>query len=255
MYRFPPFYTLQPVPATLQKQLSMWANLLLQHAWYRYSAERRVSKQSGSTTSADGRAAAPHPVRLYTPNSDFFTNEALPRTLPKDAASMVLAYLAEHVPHRCAWVQTHEGSSSQDRTASQSLLVACCEGGLEALETAFFDFILEDSTSATTSADLRKNGVVTTLDELLSEGCLNRVSALSPVAAIDRSATQVEATLGHVLASKSSGLCTTEQALRAILSYLSERTIQRRSPPSFAVRMFNLDGGDEPPFEGIKIGA
>lgn len=234
MCQFPPFYTMQPVPATLQRQLSLWANVLVHHAIFSYETER--TSTSGTT---------PIPIRLFTSSDTVFVHEALQRTLPRDAAELVLAYMADHMPQRCMWV---DGVAD-----SRMLMVVCCEGGWASVENAFFDFILEDSSSATTAADLQKNGVVVTFDELVDEAaCFSRLSSLPPSPLMNKYGSIIAAS---PLAAKPCGRCTLEQAIRATAAVLSDRMHQRSSqPPRFAVQCFNMDGSTTGPYEGVKIG-
>lgn len=245
MSRLPPFYTLQPVPATLHKQLALWSQLLLDHAFFR------------AATTALGECAS---IRVYTSSCDLFSNQAIHRALSKDAAASVLVYAAEHFPERCALLAPG-GSDEED----SSLLVSTIRGGLTAQETAVYRWVLDESSCATTTTDLAKTGVVLTFDELVEEKCLGYVPpALDSILFKPQWSTEIaekmRGAMGAV-ARKTAGSCSEESAVRALMQHLSCKS-SVSSPhgcaaslsQSYRVLLFNLDGTDEPPYQGVKIG-
>jgi hypothetical protein len=235
MYQLPPFFTLQPVPATLQRQLSMWASVVLEHA--AYHAARAVPPTEAAT------------MRLYTSSSALFSSAKLHRELPHDAVQQLFEFMAEKFSNRCAL-------QSNPESGGVLLLVACVQGGLASLETELFRWVLEESASATTAADLAKTGAVLTFDELVEGRCLSSSNDGKSALAVDPQ--EVHRAAAHMpseLREQPSGAASDEAVLRTFLHHLSDRGSSDTSTlSSFRIRLFNLDGNNEPPYDGVKIG-
>ncbi|CUG91231.1 vacuolar protein-sorting-associated protein 25, putative [Bodo saltans] len=236
MYQLPPFFTLQPVPATLQRQLTMWASVVFEHAAFHATRAKPPVESSM--------------MRLYTTSSGLFTSSKLHRELPHDAIQQLFEFMAEKFSNRCAL-------QSSPESVGISLLVACVQGGLGALESELYRWVLEESASATTATDLAKTGAVLTFDELVEGRCLltsssnTNHSLLVDSKEIHRAASHMPAELRE----QSSGAASEEVVLRAFLHHLWDRGPgDNATLSSFRIRLFNLDGSSEPPYDGVKIG-
>jgi ESCRT-II complex subunit VPS25 len=224
-FDLPPMYTMQPVPGTLQRQLSMWADILLDHA--ASGMDHNVADSSRCSV-----------LRLYSTSSPIFANNTIQRALKPDDARNVLEALVANYPQHCAQVSS--------KREGYSVLIACNEGGFSSIEQSILLWLLEESGNATTTAELAKSGVVLTFDELVDGRCLYYKTLDRPLS---------RPTAAHMPASLRESLCgvvSDEVALRALLDSVRERP--NSALGSFKVTLFNLDGSDTTPYQGIKLG-
>lgn len=230
MYQLPPFFTLQPVPATLLKQLSMWAAVVLDHA----SVRAMHAKPPGESVD----------MRLYAASSPLFSSAKLRRALSEESVQQLFEYMADKFPNQCALLRPPEATLGD----GSMLLVSCVHGGFETIEKRFYRWVLEESASATTVADLSKTGVVLTFDELAEGRCLT---------SLDRPTLHLSGPplVPDDIRDQQSGAASDEVILRVFLQLLSDRSMKHASTGhSFRVRLFNLDGSSDPPYDGVKIG-
>lgn len=100
IHAFPPFYTLQPSPASRGQQLSQWRTLILDYC--RYHRIFSLSPLPGtSDTSAKSEAADPH--------KSLFVNRSIQRSLSPESIREVLADLVSH--KQAAWEDQLAGKS------------------------------------------------------------------------------------------------------------------------------------------------
>ncbi|EKF27795.1 dolicholphosphate-mannose synthase, putative [Trypanosoma cruzi marinkellei] len=225
-FQLPPFFALQPGPTALARQTSLWGNAIIDHAAYHAPMTRP--------------GVCPF-LRLYKSTSDVFRNPSLNRRLPPEAATRMLESLVTQHPNHCAVVLSGDEKGENDGTEF-AVLLACNESGLKGLEQALLSWIL-DRGAGTTTAHLAQKGVVMTFDELAESNCLayrrdrepflNRLSA-APVP------------VGDV------GALSDEQAIRTLLHSLKSRPLSSLSP--IHITLFNMDGSDRQPYEGVKFG-
>lgn len=219
-FQLPPFFTQQPAAATLERQTSLWASLLLDHASYH-------ARQSKTGTCAV--------LRYYSSTSDIFQNAKTNRRLaPEGAATMLEALVRLHPNH--AVVVSNGGPEDF------SVLVATTVGGLKELEQSLLSWILEMG-QGTTTAMLAKKGVVMTFDELAESKCLQY--KLSKLAFLTRTSDE-PVPVGDV------GALGEEQAIRCFLQALNHRPVSVMQP--FKITLFNMDGSSKQPYEGVKFG-
>jgi len=215
-YDLPPFFTLQPIPATLQKQQRLWTSVILDHAAW-------ASSHKGYSSV----------LRLYTPRCELFTNSRLKMTLPQDAAHALLENISTANTSHTAMIDDH---------GQVALLVTTAVGGLAGVEEGLVKWLLREG-SATTLTDLEKNGVVMTFDELVERKCLAGVP-IGAVAPLPPSLTVADfAAIGRL---------TDEQAIRSLLTVLRGRPVSTTKP--LRITLFNLDGSQKEPFQGVKFG-
>ena len=123
-YQLPFFYTLQPNPPTRQKQLALWADLLVQtalrqcslghpsmRAWEAASSGAAGNSAAAAGPPADARAvsaklnALPNDkcpfVALFTAEDPLFANAAINRRLPKAAIPLVFQAAMLMYPSLC----------------------------------------------------------------------------------------------------------------------------------------------------------
>lgn len=124
-YQLPIFYTLQPNPPTRHKQLSLWADVLVQSAFRHCAlASKELSSWENENASLLGEGVTtstlpPATVRtinskltglpsdkcpfavLFTADDDIFTNGDLQRRLPKAAVPLVFQAAMLQYPNRC----------------------------------------------------------------------------------------------------------------------------------------------------------
>lgn len=223
-YGLPPFFTEQPSPATLERQSTLWHSLILDHAVY-YS-----SKLSSSSSSC---AVA----RVYDQDSDVFLHSEIKRRLPPDSARSILLSLASRHPNQ-AVLTRKEANRVQ-------VLVATNRGGLRELEQSLLSWVLEMGEGTTTTM-LAKKGAVVTFEEMAEQKALHYGQGTKPGNLLERlsSTTPVPA--------PDAGSVTEENAIRLLLTAQKYRSGSPLEP--FAVTLFNLDGSDEEPYQGVKLG-
>ncbi|KEG12207.1 putative dolicholphosphate-mannose synthase [Trypanosoma grayi] len=220
-FQLPPFFTLQPGPAALMRQVSLWGNLIMDHAAYHAPHTRRGSCRF---------------LRLYKTTSDVFRNPSISRRLPADAARRMLEALVTQQPNFCAAVR------SDDDDKEFAVLVACNAGGLKEIEESLLSWLL-DSGAGTTTEHLARSGVVMTFDELAEGNCLAYNRARDPLMG---RLTQDPVPIPDV------GTLSEEQAVRAFLQALMTRPVSVLRP--FRITFFNLDGSERQPYQGVKFG-
>eukprot|EP00796_Vickermania_ingenoplastis_P005004 gene5004-3599_t len=217
-YGLPPFFTEQPAPGTLERQTALWSALLLDHAVY-----------YGSQSKEGGRGPA-----LFA-RCDIFANQELKRRLSTDGARTVLH----------AFAAQHPNVAVITRKEPLQVLVAANRGGLQELEQSLLNWVM-DMGEGTTTTMLAKKGAVLTFEEMAEQKALHygrsiktelteRVSATSPLPCGD------------------TGAITEEQAVRLLFAAQKYRTSGSPLHP-FGVTLFNLDGSDGEPYQGVKLG-
>ncbi|CCW59921.1 unnamed protein product [Phytomonas sp. EM1] len=217
-FQLPPFFTQQPAPLSLERQITLWGSLILDHATYH--AKRRP-------------VGACPVLRCYSANSDIFYNPSIQRRLPPAGARVMLEGLVAQHSNHCAVLN----ADADDFT----VLVATNKGGFSELEQSLSSWLLEAG-QGTTLAMLEKKGAVMTFDELAEGKCLEY--KLQPVIFLDCSPDKVP--IGDV------GVLNYELAIRSFLEVLANN-------PNIFVRplritLFNLDGSNKRPYQGVKFG-
>lgn len=218
-FQLPPFFTAQPAAVTLQRQTELWANLLLDHASHH-------ARQSPSGTS--------RVLRFYHTNSEIFYNPRLSRRLPSDGARAMLEALVAGHPNRAVVVA--------DEGGELSVLVTTNAGGMKELEESLLAWIMEMG-QGTTTAMLMKNGAVMTFDELAEGRCLEYKQPK------DHFAPRLS---GDAVPVADVGALTEEQAVRTLLQSLNNRPVSIMRP--FKITLFNMDGSEKQPYDGVKFG-
>lgn len=221
-FQLPPFFTEQPAPATRERQVALWAALILDHAAY----HARQNKKD----------ACPM-VRTYTTSSDIFYNSKLRRRLQPAAVRAILEGLIAHHPNYAVAVNAEDDDSDEF-----VVLVATNDGGLKQLEQTLLSWILEMGQGTTTAA-LAKKGAIMTFDELAESRCLQYKH--NPVAFLARTSSET-VPVGDV------GALGEEQAVRLFLEALNNRPVSVMQP--FKITLFNLDGCSKQPYQGVKFG-
>ncbi|CBH15487.1 hypothetical protein, conserved [Trypanosoma brucei gambiense DAL972] len=220
-FKLPPFFTLQPSPSALERQMALWGNLVMDHAAFHAQHRKRDTCPL---------------LRLYSCNSGLFRNETINRRLrPEDVKKVISSLVAQWSEH-C--VLTSDGDGMGDA----SVLVTTSKGGLKELEQSLLAWILERG-AGTTVAYLSQKGVVMTFDELVDGQCLlysRESEQLLP--RLTQEAVPIEDV----------GALSQEQAVRCFLHTLAERPVSHKG--LFSVTLFNLDGSDRRPYEGVKFG-
>ena len=264
----PPFFTMQPVPGTFQRQLQLWADLLMDHALW---AASLLGLQSSSSSV----------LRMYTVESDIFFHPTHKKRLPKEAVLGVFELLVQLYPNLCAILKQED----QEEDAVYGVLIATCDaGGFAALEASLLKWVLEVGGGLTTS-HLSAQGVVTTLEELSSASCLYYHHSSSVANSTKRGSegeeqpipTSVQwvkdaVTKHHtgcpvrVIANPPSpsmpshlktleagqcGAVSEVDGLRLLLQVLLARPTSLLRP--LKMTMFNCDGSG-PPYQGVKFG-
>lgn len=237
-YGLPPFFTVQPAPGTLERQLSLWHNILLDHAICYAGAGQQSQGAEGFSSSHSCPL-----VRVYNENSDVFYHSGLKRRVPPSGARTILQSFATQHPNEV--VVTCPGKEKS--AATFEVLVATNKGGLRELEQSVLNWVLEMG-EGTTTAMLSKNGAVITFDELVEGHALSYGRKANNAAWI---ADRVTST--NPLPCKDCGAVTEEQALRLLFKAQSYRAPGSPLQP-FAITLFNLDGTDEEPYQGLKLG-
>ncbi|KPI88214.1 putative dolicholphosphate-mannose synthase [Leptomonas seymouri] len=222
-FGLPPFFTEQHSPATLDRQATLWSNLILDHAVFH--AQRTGS--NGEDTNAL--------LRFYTSHSDIFYNPAINKRLSPKAARTMLQSLVARQPNH-AVVVTDNGPSDY------SVLVCTTEGGLKEMEEVLLRYIL-DNGAVQTTAMLSKKGTVMTFDELAGGTALSYGQAKPVYLARPLNAQVPVADVGRL---------SEEQAIRTYLHALNHRPVSAMRP--FKVTLFNLDGSASQPYQGVKFG-
>ncbi|KAG5489176.1 hypothetical protein GH5_00037 [Leishmania sp. Ghana 2012 LV757] len=220
-FGLPPFFTEQHSPVTLDRQSTLWSNLLLDHAIY------HAQRTAGGDTSAL--------LRFYTTYSDIFYNPAINKRLSPDAAhTMLQALVARHPNHA---VVVSDGGPKDF-----SVLVCTTEDGLKGVEERLLRYIL-DHGEVQTTAMLSKKGTVMTFDELAGGKALSYGQARPMYLARFSSADVPVADVGRL---------SEEQAIRTYLHALDHGLMSAGRP--FKVTLFNLDGSTTQPYQGVKFG-
>ncbi|CAJ1037491.1 putative dolicholphosphate-mannose synthase [Leishmania braziliensis MHOM/BR/75/M2904] len=220
-FGLPPFFTEQHSPATLDRQSTLWSNLLLDHAIY------HTQRTAGGDTNPL--------LRFYTTNSDIFYNPAINKRLsPEGAHTMLQALVARHPNHA---VVVSDGGPKDF-----SVLVCTTEGGLKGIEENLLRYILEHG-EVQTVAMLSKKGTVMTFDELAGGAALGYGQSRPAYLARLSSAAVPVADVGDL---------SEEQAVRTYLHALDHHPVSVMRP--FKVTLFNLDGTTTQPYQGVKFG-
>lgn len=227
-FGLPPFFTEQHSPATLDRQTALWSNLLLDHAIYH--AQRTRSSNTGSS-GEDINAV----LRFYTTRSDIFYNPSINKRLSAEAAHTMLQSLVARHPNHAVVVA--DGGPSDF-----SVVVCATEGGLKEVEEGLLRFIL-DNGAVQTTAMLSTKGTVMTFDELAGGTALS-YGQPSPTYLARSSSAAVPVT--------DVGKLSEEQAIRTYLHALDNRPVSAMRP--FKVTLFNLDGSNTQPYQGVKFG-
>nr|CCC93628.1 conserved hypothetical protein [Trypanosoma congolense IL3000] len=220
-FKLPPFFTLQPAPAALERQLMLWGNLVMDHA---------------ASHAPNTRSDACPFLRLYSCTSSLFRNDSINRRLSSEHAKKVLSSLAVQRPEHCVL------TGNDDNEEDVSLLVSTNKGGLKELEQSLLEWILERGVG-TTVAHLSQKGVVMTFNELVDGHCLAYKCESSGL---------VRRLSQDVVPIEDVGVLSHEQAVRCFLHTLSVRPISHQG--LFSVTLFNLDGSNRRPYEGVKFG-
>lgn len=224
-FGLPPFFTEQHSSATLDRQTTLWSNLLIDHAIYH--AQRTASGSGGDTNAL---------LRFYTTHSDVFYNPSINKRLSPEAAHTMLQSLVARHPNHAVIVS--EGGPSE-----LSVLVCTTEGGLKAMEENLLRYIL-DHGEVQTTAMLAKKGTVMTFDELAGGTALGYGQSRPTYLARPSAAPSVPvADVGQL---------SEEQAIRTYLHALDNRPVSAMRP--FKVTLFNLDGSTTQPYQGVKFG-
>ncbi|RNF11865.1 putative dolicholphosphate-mannose synthase [Trypanosoma rangeli] len=225
-FQLPPFFTLQPGTTALARQKCLWGNLILDHA-----AHHALNTRPGLCSF----------LRLYKSTSDVFRNPSLNRRLPPGAARQMLEFLVAQNPIHCVVVSTDDDNNEND-DENFAVLLACNVGGLKEIEQALLSWIL-DRGAGTTIAHVAQKGVVMTFDELVENKCLTYGRDREPV--LSRSSAS-PVPIGDV------GALSEEQAIRTLLHSLKNRPLSTLHP--ICITLFNLDGSERQPYEGVKFG-
>ncbi|KAH9582007.1 ESCRT-II complex [Trypanosoma melophagium] len=220
-FQLPPFFTLQPAPASFERQVSLWGNLIMDHAVF----HTPLSKPGACSF-----------LRLYKSTSDVFRNQSLNRRLAPSAAGQMLEFLATQQPNHTALVSSGDSKGV-------ALLVATNLGGFKEIEQSLLSWIL-DRGAGTTTAHLAQSGVVMTFDELASSNCLSYKRDHDPI--MSRISHETSIPVEDV------ATLSDEQAVRTLLQALKSRPVSLLSP--FRITFFNLDGTEREPYEGVKFG-
>lgn len=225
-FGLPPFFTEQHSPATLDRQCTLWSNLILDHAVYHAQRTR-----SGSSKNDDANAL----LRFYTSHSDVFYNPTINKRLSAEAAHTMLQSLVARHPNHAVVVSDNGPSDS-------SVLVCATEGGLKEMEEVLLRYIL-DNGAVQTTAMLSTKGTVMTFDELAGGSALSYGQPNPKYLARLSTAEVPVADVGRL---------SEEQAIRTYLHALDNRPVSAMRP--FKVTLFNLDGSTTQPYQGVKFG-
>lgn len=230
-FQLPPFFTEQPAPGTLERQLEIWHSLLLDHAIYHSSR----SPTNICTC-----------LRHYDENSDIFYNPKLQRRMsPENARTVLRSFAAKH-PNRVVKVISH---SAGGKNEVEEVLVATHKEGLRAVEDGLLKSILENA--GTTTAMLSQKGAVCTFEEMSQERVLSsQCPSKEQKWLAERTSNEDPLPCG----SASRGGLPEDQAVRLLLKSQPYRSVAGSPFQSFAVTFFNMDGSDDEPYQGVKIG-
>lgn len=238
-YGLPPFFTEQPAPGTLERQLSLWHTLILDHAIY-------YAQQNSSSSSSKCPV-----VRLYDEHSDIFANPELQRRMPPQAARQVLLSLATQHPNEAVVVTPTLGDPPLE------VLVSSARGGLKALEDGVLKWVLELGEGTTTSM-LSTKGAVFTFEEMADQKALLYGFSKNDPSKNNTSSSKswiADRLCGTTpLPCKDVGAVSEEQALRLMFKAQPNRIGGGTPWKPFAITLFNLDGTEEEPYQGVKIG-
>lgn len=122
-YQLPIFYTLQPNPPTRQKQVALWADLLIQNGLRQCSlANKNVIEYEKSQQSGDLLSSSASPLlqlrsvsnklnalpsdtcpfaTLFTSDDSIFINQTLNRRLPRSVIGLIFQTAMLMYPNRC----------------------------------------------------------------------------------------------------------------------------------------------------------
>ncbi|CCW67108.1 unnamed protein product [Phytomonas sp. Hart1] len=217
-FELPPFFTQQPAPLSLERQITLWSSLILDHAAYH---AKRLSL-----------GVCPV-LRCYSVNSDIFHNPGIRRRLSPVGARVMLEGLAAQHSNHCAVLD----EDADDFT----VLVATNKGGFSELEQSLSSWLLEAG-QGTTLAMLEEKGAVMTFDELAENKCLEY--KLKPIFFLDCSSEKVP--IDDV------GALNAEMAIRSFLEVLAKNPNILLRP--LRITLFNLDGSNKKPYQGVKFG-
>lgn len=226
-WSLPPFFTLQPAPIAQERQLNLWCDCV----W-------DVVSRSSHALARPGHCE-PLGKRISSSSASLFENRALRRQLPAAGISLVVERLALD-RERALTIDVAASDGAADDEAIIALAVP-----VEALEAAVVEWVLDHGVG-TTLTKLTQDGAVLTLQEL--EASLR----FRPLIAAPPPAPPAEVPDYLVAA------CATTDAevLHSLLSAAEARgpSANARGFGSLRVALFNLDGSDRRPFEGVKIG-
>lgn len=235
-FELPPFFTKQHAPATLSRQSELWCSLILDHATY------HAARSSQDVSNV---------LRFYNTHSDIFYNPAIGKRLSPESAYHMLQSLVALYPNHAVTV-VDEGPTNY------SVLVAPTIGGLKEMEESLLKFIL-DNGDAQTTAMLAKKGTVMTFDEMANGNALTCAQAkpkymarsASSTAGSSSSSSAATAAAGMVPVRDVAAI-SREQAVRTFLHALHHRPVSVMRP--YKITLFNLDGSDAQPYQGVKFG-
>lgn len=241
-YGLPPFFTEQPAPGTLERQLSLWHKLILDHAIY-------YGQMTSSTSSCSM-------VRMYDEHSDIFANVELQRRMPPKAARQVLLTLATEHPNEAVVVTPSPNDGPLE------ILVASIRGGLKELEQGVLDWVLELGEGTTTTM-LSSKGAVFTFEEMVEKKALSygltknhsRRGSKNREGKSGSSSWVAERLSSTApLPCKDVGAISDEQTLRVMFKAQPNRIGSEIPWKPFGITLFNLDGTEKEPYQGVKIG-
>lgn len=232
MHTLPPFYTLQPVPATLETQLQLWGQL--------------IASYTAAVAATRGCCCA----LRFEHDSPIFNNKRIGRRLGAEGTAAVL----EHAVHALA----SQSILLLDAPPMRRVVVASLP--IVDLFERVASWVRAQGQLGTGTA------AVHTIDELVAEDAMglqgpSSPSLLlpSPLSPVDNAASPLmgaagvaEAVEGACAASPAAFRLTPEELLRVVLNEFSSGR-RRGGASGTRVALFNLDGSATAPFEGAKF--
>ena len=108
-YSYPPYFTLQPVEATRERQLALWASLVASYARHRKRCVLDIVQVRDDDMKDDdtGDAGTSGRMRTGTLGAGIFVNERIKRSLPEHARAAVVEKLIED--GRADWIDKQRG--------------------------------------------------------------------------------------------------------------------------------------------------
>lgn len=231
-YSLPPFFTEQPAAGTLERQTALWHSIILDHA---VMCAEKASKTSS-------KAYCPL-IRVYHEKSPIFLNTELQRRLPPASAKKFLESLAVQHPNRVVVAKREK--------EHVKVLVCTHKGGVKGLEESLLRWVLEVGVG-TTSTMLSQKGAVLTFEEMSNGKALYHHGKSAADTIASRLFPSVASFPG---APDGSAECVSdEDTLRLILSSQPFRPKSSSPLEPFALTMFNVDGSESEPYDGVKLG-